>query len=309
MRALSSLAFALALGFAAPAAAQGQAPARPTMSKAEMVQLIEASGFKVTAAGALNVCGQPSRPRFTFLDLNGDRAPEAVITDRNPDCYGPTGDMFSVLLRTPKGQWKPIVRGVGNLKFDATRTGDWQNARITTDCERIWTFDGRAYAKGKACVTAGPAGETTMVAATGASAAKAPVVASEYPSILAAAGFRQQGGKWSGQSAECEAMLAPEDVRDLNGDGVPEAQVVETGSFCYGGAEQGVYLLTRAAPGRWTLLFNSPGIAVFRETRTGGWPDMMLGGPGFCHPVYRWTGKTYAFWRSEAESIGGCDGQ
>jgi hypothetical protein len=33
----------------------------------------------------------------------------------------------------------------------------------------------------------------------------------------------------------------------------------------------------------------------------GGWPDIEMGGPGFCFPVWRWNGKAYALNRFEYE--------
>jgi hypothetical protein len=31
----------------------------------------------------------------------------------------------------------------------------------------------------------------------------------------------------------------------------------------------------------------------------GGWPDISVGGPGFCFPVFRWNGTAYANHRLE----------
>jgi len=33
----------------------------------------------------------------------------------------------------------------------------------------------------------------------------------------------------------------------------------------------------------------------------GGWPDILVGGPGFCFPVERWNGKAYELHRFEYE--------
>ena len=33
----------------------------------------------------------------------------------------------------------------------------------------------------------------------------------------------------------------------------------------------------------------------------GGWPDLSLGGPGFCFAVMRWNGRAYVFNRNEYE--------
>ena len=36
------------------------------------------------------------------------------------------------------------------------------------------------------------------------------------------------------------------------------------------------------------------GVLTFLDARgTGGWPDISVGGPGFCFPVERWDGKEY----------------
>jgi hypothetical protein len=44
------------------------------------------------------------------------------------------------------------------------------------------------------------------------------------------------------------------------------------------------------------------GFATFLETRgKDNWPDLQLGGPGFCFPVYRWDGYIYELNRKEYE--------
>lgn len=300
MRIALSLLVLAALVF--PAAAQPAAT--PRMSEAEGRQLFQAAGFRIAGGQALNRCGKPSRPQFTFLDLNGDRAPEALVTDRNPACYG-AGDYFSALSRGAQGQWRPVLAGVGRLKFETTRNGGWVDARVGTDCDRIWTFRGGAYVQGPACARAASATGANVVAA----GAKGPVGLGEKPAIMAAAGFKLRGGKWIGEAAECDASLDPADIGDINGDGVAEAIVIENGTFCYGMTGQGIYLVTRTAPNQWKLLFQESGVPVFRNTRTGGWPDLRLGGPGFCHPLYKWNGKTYVFSRREEEQPGGCAGR
>ena len=36
------------------------------------------------------------------------------------------------------------------------------------------------------------------------------------------------------------------------------------------------------------------GVLTFLDASgTGGWPDISVGGPGFCFPVERWDGKEY----------------
>ena len=124
----------------------------------------------------------------------------------------------------------------------------------------------------------------------GLAAAAAPTSA-ERAAIFRAAGFTPTAGKYL--MCDHRTPLGLE-VRDINGDGQPEAIVLDGGLECYGSTEAGFVLLTRSAAGKWTRLHNSPGIPNFLKTRVNGWPELEVGGPGFCFPVLRWTGKTYA---------------
>ncbi|PKO69739.1 MAG: hypothetical protein CVU23_06615 [Betaproteobacteria bacterium HGW-Betaproteobacteria-17] len=91
-----------------------------------------------------------------------------------------------------------------------------------------------------------------------------------------------------------------ETVRDLNGDGRPEAVVSEVGMYCYGHAGMGFKLLSKQADGGWRPMAGGSGMPEFLKTRgAGNWPDISVGGPGFCFPVERWNGKAYALHRFE----------
>jgi hypothetical protein len=123
----------------------------------------------------------------------------------------------------------------------------------------------------------------------------------EATEIYRAAGATRMAGGWS---------LCPDDPRlepasiepqgDLNGDGRPEMLVTQSSTFCYGQAEMGFVLLSKQADGRWLRIDAAAGIPEFLKTRgVGGWPDMSIGGPGFCFPVMRWNGKVYVLHRRE----------
>lgn len=72
--------------------------------------------------------------------------------------------------------------------------------------------------------------------------------------------------------------------------------MIEGGSYCYGAAGAGFVLLGQQADGGWKRLGGETGIATFLKTKgVGGWPDLEVGGPGFCAPVSRWDGKEYVF--------------
>jgi len=123
---------------------------------------------------------------------------------------------------------------------------------------------------------------------------------------LQAAGFAKRGSQWR---SACEDPGTPsytpgaiESVHDLNGDGQPEAVITEGGTYCYGDAGQGYWLVGKQANGAWKVLTHGTGMVGFLPTQgVGGWPDIQIGGPGSCFPVERWNGKEYQLQRYEYE--------
>lgn len=142
-------------------------------------------------------------------------------------------------------------------------------------------------------------------AKTSASLAKASGK-NEDESIFRAAGFRKRGAQWH---SECDdpgtISYSPgeiEQVGDLNGDGLPEAIVTEGGTYCYGMTGMGFWLMSRQGDGNWKVMASQIGIPEILKTKgAGGWPDIQLGGPGFCFPIWRWNGKEYDLHRTEYE--------
>lgn len=119
--------------------------------------------------------------------------------------------------------------------------------------------------------------------------------------LFTAAGFHRVGRQWrSGCDDPGTPSYSPgaiELYRDLNGDGRPEAVVTEGGTYCYGNTGTGFTLLTKTAAGQWRKLYASQGVATILPLKAKGWPDIEVGGPGFCFPVLRWTGTAYAIHR------------
>ena len=120
------------------------------------------------------------------------------------------------------------------------------------------------------------------------------------------AGLRRQGGTWRSDCGDPGTASYSggdiETVRDLNGDGRPDAVLVEGSVYCYGMTGQGYWLVSKQADGKWRLLASGTGILRFLATKgTGGWPDMEIGGPGFCFPVHRFDGQAYRQHRLEYE--------
>ena len=133
--------------------------------------------------------------------------------------------------------------------------------------------------------------------------AAAAVPAAEQAAIFKAAGAVRRGTMWLLCAEQPDPQgLSVDHYGDLNGDGRPEAIIAEGGTFCYGAAEAGYAVLSKQADGSWRKLSAGPGIAEPLKTRgTANYPDLSIGGPGFCFPVLRWNGKDYAHQRFEYE--------
>jgi hypothetical protein len=142
-----------------------------------------------------------------------------------------------------------------------------------------------------------------LAAGVGAASADPALTPSDEAAAFAAAGFKREGGQWRGCGDPGTASYTPgaiEHVADLNGDGLPEAILTEGSVFCFGHAEQGFSLVSKQAKGGWRLIAQDSGIVrVLPEKGVGGWPDLELGGPGFCFPVERWNGREYQLVRHQ----------
>jgi hypothetical protein len=140
------------------------------------------------------------------------------------------------------------------------------------------------------------------LAATPAWAGK--LAAADEVAAFQAAGFKKRAGKWRSDCDDPGTLTytpgAVERVGDFNGDGRPDAVLTEGGTYCYGNTGTGYWLVSRRADGGWALMSRSTGIAEFLKTRgSDGWPDIVVGGPGLCFPVLRWTGREYKLNRWE----------
>lgn len=120
-----------------------------------------------------------------------------------------------------------------------------------------------------------------------------------------AAGFKLVGEQWKSCDDPGTTSYTPgqiDSVRDLNGDGLPEAVISEGSTYCFGMTGTGFALVSKQADGKWKPMAGEAGIPTFLATRgTGGWPDIEVGGPGFCFPVLRWNGKHYVLNRRQYE--------
>jgi hypothetical protein len=288
------------------------------MSRSEAAELYSAAGFPIVMNQPVNRCGKPAKPRVTFIDINGDKRPEALFVDADAQCYPLSGRYFAVLTKEG-GAWRPIVSGTGTIQALSTQTRGWLDMRITdSGCARSHRYDGRTYAaasecSGQALTLAPQAAQSAKAQSAQPAPAPSPVKAAtaslqpvDEAAAFKAAGFTKRGGAWH---SGCNDPGTPsyqagriDQVADLNGDGLPEAVLTEGGTFCYGNTGEGFWLVTKLTNGSWKVVTNSTGIAEFLKTKgTDGWPDLSVGGPGFCFPVERWNGKEYKLHRWEYE--------
>jgi hypothetical protein len=276
--------------------------AQPRMSKVEVVQLYSAAGFSVVDDRPANRCGKAAKPRVTFVDINGDKQPEALFVDANAECYAPSDRYFAVLTKEGSS-WRALITGTGSIQALASNTSGWMDMRVSdAGCTRDYRFSGRSYQAVTSCPGTPPAAtvarpaEPASPSATGKPASMK-LTAGEEEAALRAAGFKKRGGTWR----NCDDSASPmpssggvSEVTDLNGDGLPEAVLGEGGSFCYGNTGQAFWLVSKTASGQWKLMTNAVGIPQFLKTKgQDGWPDISIGGPGFCFPVRRWNGREY----------------
>jgi hypothetical protein len=98
------------------------------------------------------------------------------------------------------------------------------------------------------------------------------------------------------------------ELRDMNGDGQQEVLVIYGNTCLSGYTGSNVVLFIKDAAGKYRANLGFPGASADpKPEKSKGYPDLLIGGPGFCFPVWRWDGKAYAPLRNEAQEPGGCD--
>lgn len=83
------------------------------------------------------------------------------------------------------------------------------------------------------------------------------------------------------------------EVVDLNQDGQPEVFTNVHGTCLGGMAGMSMDLYIKNKSGQWVSQFGFPGVYKILETGNEGYPDIEIGGPGACFPVWRWNGAKY----------------
>jgi hypothetical protein len=89
---------------------------------------------------------------------------------------------------------------------------------------------------------------------------------------------------------------------DLNKDGKEEIFVLFGNSYTSGATGSSIVLFIKNPAGVYSEHLGFPGTAPdVLATQSKGYPDLLIGGPGFEFPVLRWNGKTYNNFRMVKE--------
>lgn len=85
---------------------------------------------------------------------------------------------------------------------------------------------------------------------------------------------------------------------DMNKDGNEEIFVVLASVQLFGNAGQTFSLYIKNKKGVYMLQeVTGPGSAVILTAKSLGYHDLLIGGPGFTFPVYKWNGSKYIYHR------------
>lgn len=91
---------------------------------------------------------------------------------------------------------------------------------------------------------------------------------------------------------------------DLNKDGKEEIFINFGNSFTSGNTGSSIVLFIKNAAGVYEMNFGFPGMAPdVLTTMNKGYPDLLVGGPGFEFPVFRWNGKIYDNYKTISDSV------
>ncbi|WP_157216349.1 hypothetical protein [Flavisphingomonas formosensis] len=331
-----------ALAMLVVATATGVAPAqqvRPgvgfpsALPLKDRIDIVNAAGYQITPDGrsVFVYCGDtkmPNRPVVAQIDVNGDGKTEyMVLGERKCPGEPPVPITADIVMRDARGIWQNILSVHGSPKWADGTTNGWRNLTIVQGARAtayVHDVEGQRYANASDLEArknlALPASPTRTAAGVVPTAGwTAPysmgaISPGDLAAILTAAGYKRIRGKWTGCDGVSEVHIFGEDqlagdgpVIDLNGDGRPEVMVYDESDQCYGNVGMHFNIVT-PVPGGWKLIFASgEGMPLVQDSKNAaGWRDVVAGGPGFCHSLYRFNGRVYADFRSYEETKGAC---
>jgi len=148
---------ALACAGPVAAATASAPPSEPTVTGPQRTAAFTAAGFHQVKT-VWQACGDPGSEGYQagsideVTDINGDRRPEAVITEGSTYCYGNTGAGFSLVSQQADGSWKLIYAGPGVPEFlETTGTDGWADLEVGGPglCFAVLRWNGAQYVQNR----------------------------------------------------------------------------------------------------------------------------------------------------------------
>lgn len=276
--------------------------------------------------------GQAANGAKPFLvidkDLTGDGRTEFILDESAFGCssasFKPgdaTGAPIEVfdgatglsLYRGTAWAWQVLAGAKPQVMLTLRGNVCSPNATATTTCQRplVWNAATKTLSGPQGPLNR-PAG-SAMAPAPAAPAVAAPLTAAgrltltdaDKDAAFRAAGFKKVGAAWKNCVEETPTLSyqagAIEEVLDLNADGRPEAVITEISGFCHGGEGDAFFVVSKDANGAWRKVADEDGIFMALPSKANGWQEIMVGGPGFTHPVLRYNGKEFVQNRMQRE--------
>jgi len=108
----------------APAAAAA-VPATPAGGAGDTAAAFKAAGF-TPSRGKYLACDKSQELQIEFRDLNGDGRPDAIITDSGLECFGNTGQGWTLVTKEASGAWRKLYESPGIPDFLPSKgAGGW----------------------------------------------------------------------------------------------------------------------------------------------------------------------------------------
>ena len=89
-------------------------------------------------------------------------------------------------------------------------------------------------------------------------------------------------------------------ITDMNKDGIEEVFIQFGNTYTSGNTGANIVLYIKDKQKGYKTNLGFPGVEPEQlKTGFGGYPDLLIGGPGFEFPIWRWNGKEYVYYKSK----------
>ncbi|MGE0030647.1 MAG: hypothetical protein AB7T20_05980 [Steroidobacteraceae bacterium] len=178
------------------------------------------------------------------------------------------------------------------------------SVRVVATAGTAWLLAGCGQPAGAPAEPADPPGPALLFAA-----GHGDLNAAERGQVFGATGLAVAPDGKSFVDGICgEPASASVEFRDMNADGRQEVLVIFGNSCTSGHTGSSAALFIRDPNGSLQANLGFPAASADPlPEKNQGYPDLLIGGPGFCFGVWRWNGSAYDHLRNDPQMPGGCD--